>query len=478
MTGKGGSRATRRLPAGRVGQFRSTSAESLDVARRHLLTLAAFAIVALGATAEASSLLVTVGGVTDRSAVVWARPAGAGPVQIEVGAANAAARRAFTAEAVEESDFTVRVRVDGLVPATRHVYRVAWRGERLEGEFVTAPEPGAARPVRLLWSGDLGGSGRCRSPASGYAIFHAMAARRPDFFVFVGDTIYADHRCPVPENLPGADFRAADLAGYRTKHRYNRADPAVQALFRTTSVYAIWDDHEVRNDFAGPIEPLMPIGRRAFLEYWPIAPPPEDPGRLYRRMRWGRLLELFILDTRQYRSPNAMRDGPEKTMLGQAQRDWLLRGLRESDAAWKAVVSSVSLSIPTGRVARDGWANGTQFAPDLIPTGFEHELLGIVRELAARRVRNVVWLVADVHRAEVIRHAPLPGLVFHELVAGPLGASTGRPGLLDDTLRPTRLWGDGGFYNFGEVQATEAGLEVRIVDAEGRVRFETTLAPD
>jgi alkaline phosphatase D len=306
-----------------------------------------------------------------------------------------------------------------------------------------------------------------------------MAARRADLFLFVGDTIYADRRCPVPGNLPGADFVARDLAGFRAKHRYNRADPSLQALLRTTAVAAIWDDHEVVNDFAGPTEPLMPAGRQAFLEYWPVGPPAEDASRLYRRLRWGRLAEVFILDTRQYRSPNAMPDGPAKTMLGAAQRDWLVAGLGASDTVWKLVVSSVPLSIPTGGpAARDGWTSGrTPYTPRGTATGFEHELLAIVGELAARRVRNVVWLVADVHRAEVIRHAPLPGLVFHELVAGPLRAGRARPGILDSLLGPTRLYGEGGFDSFGELRVTEAGLTVRILDDVNRIRFETTLLP-
>jgi len=428
----------------------------------------------------AAELLVTVGEVSDRAAVVWARAPASGRVTVEVGrAGQPGARRRLTAEAARESDFTVKLRVESLAPATRHAYRVAFGREAVDGEFVTAPEPGATRPLTLVWSGDLGGAGRCRSPASGYPIFRAMAGRRPDLFLFVGDTIYADHRCPVPENLAGADFRAADLPGFRAKHRYNRAEPAVQAFFRATSVWAIWDDHEVRNDFAGPDEPLMPTGRRAFLEYWPIQPPAGDPYRLYRRARWGRLVEVFVLDTRQYRSRNDTPDGPEKTMLGVAQREWLLAGLRDSEAVWKLVVSSVPLSIPTGRVARDSWANGsTHLNPEGTPTGFEHELGLIVRTLAERRVRNVVWLVAYVHRAEVIRHAPVPGLVIHELVAGPLSAGTGRPGLLDDTLKPTRLFGDGGYYNFGELRVTASGLEVRIVDVDGRVRFATPLAPE
>jgi len=411
--------------------------------------------------------------------VLWARAGGPGRIIVDLGPASGEGRRRLEADARAETDFAVKLRATDLNPGSRHSYRIAWRGEHLDGNFVTAPEPGAVAPVGLLWSGDLGGAGHCRSQAGGYAIFRAMAARRPDFFLFVGDTIYADQRCRVPESVPGSDFLARSLRGFRAKYRYSRTDPAVHAFFRTTSVSAIWDDHEVVNDFAGPSEPLMPVGRQAFLEYWPIQSAPGDPTRLYREVRWGRLVDLFILDTRQYRSPNAMPDGPGKTMLGVAQRDWLLEGLRGSDAVWKVVVSSVSLSIPTGREARDSWANGsTALRPDGTPTGFEHELLGIVRQLAAHRVRNVVWLVADVHRAEVIRHTPLPGLVFHELVAGPLSASMGRPGILDHTLRPTRLYGEGGFYNFGELHVTEAGLTVRIIDAAGRVRFETTLAPE
>jgi alkaline phosphatase D len=61
-------------------------------------------------------------------------------------------------------------------------------------------------------------------------------------------------------------------------------------------------------------------------------------------------VELFILDTRQYRSRNSEPDGPGKSMLGETQRRWLLDGLAASDAVWKVVVTSVTLSVPTGRV--------------------------------------------------------------------------------------------------------------------------------
>lgn len=425
-----------------------------------------------------SPLLVTVGDVSDTGAVVWVRGFREGSVGVAVapeGSPPVSAEVAVT----RESDLAGKVALAGLRPATRHRYRVTQGGERLEGSFLTAPAPGEPRRVSFLWSGDLGGRASCRHITEGYPIFAPMARLKPDFFVFVGDTTYADARCGGPERVPGYDFVAGDLAGFREKHRYNRADPLVQAFFRSTSVYAIWDDHEVRNDFAGSAEPLMPVGRRAFLEYWPIRPPAEEPTRLYRRFRWGKLLEIFILDTRQYRSPNRDPDGPGKTMLGPAQRRWLIEGVSASTATWKAIVSSVPLSISTGRSARDSWSSADLWGfPQENGTGFAVERDALLRALRDRRVRNLFWLVADVHHAELIRHEPWPGVAFHEFVAGPLSATRGHPRPLDMALNPRSLFGLGGTDNFGEVTIDAGGLTVRIVDARGQVRFTRTIAPE
>lgn len=129
----------------------------------------------------------------------------------------------------------------------------------------------------------------------------------------------------------------------------------LQRFLRTVPVYAIWDDHEVRDNFSGPFDPHMPAGRQAFREYWPIASPKEEPNRLYRSVRYGADLELFILDTRQYRSRNEDQDGPDKTMLGSTQLQWLLDGLHTSTATWKVIATSVPLSIVKGGVGNDGW---------------------------------------------------------------------------------------------------------------------------
>jgi alkaline phosphatase D len=450
------------------------------VRRRLTAALALAAGLLAGGAAAGPGLLVTVGDVSSTTAVVWARPAGETTVGVEARPSAGGTAITATARATKRGDQTVKVPLAGLTPATRYTWEIRAAGESVTGEFVTAPMADQATRVHFLWSGDLGGGGRCRLIDGGYPIFRAMARHKPDFFLFEGDTIYADVKCDTPGVLPGANFVARSLGEYRGRHRYNREEPAVQAFFRTTAVYAIWDDHEVRNDFSGPSDPLMPTGRRAFLEYFPIIPPDDEPNRLYRKFRWGRLLEIFILDTRQYRSPNTQTDGPGKTMLGAAQRRWLVDNVSTSTAVWKMVVSSVPLSIPTGKPERrDSWSNANVYGtPQEGGTGFAVERDAILRSLRARGVKNLVFLVADVHHAELIRHHPTPEWSFHEFVAGPLSASTGRPRPLDQALNPRSLFARGGVYTFGEVVIEPGSLVVRLLDVNGAMLFTHTVGPE
>ncbi len=326
------------------------------MARRLAATLALLLPLLAGGAAAAPGLLVTAGEATPTSVVVWARVPADGDVTVEAHPATGGPSVRGGAKATKRGDHTVKIALSGLKPATRYAYELQGAGETVRGEFVTAPPGDRPARVHFLWSGDLGGGGFCRRVEGGYPIFRTMARQKPDFFLFVGDTIYADVKCDKPGVVAGADFAARTLGEYRRRHLYNREDAAVQELFRLTSVYAIWDDHEVRNDFSGPSEPLMPAGRRAFLDYWPIVPPAAEPTRLYRKLRWGRLLEVFILDTRQYRSPNTDLDGPGKTMLGAAQRRWLVDNVTTSTAVWKIVVSSVPLSTISA-ATRSAWAS-------------------------------------------------------------------------------------------------------------------------
>lgn len=444
-----------------------------------LILLAVLLLLPSVAVPSTDRLLVAVGDVTATSAVLWARGLSEGQLRVGYGPAGTPPDATATLAVARGRDFTGKVGLIGLRPATRYAYQVEGGGATAGGEFVTAPAPDAPGPVTFVWGGDLGSANFCRRREIGYRIFTAMARQRPDFFLFVGDTVYADHRCRGPEFVPGGNFVATALPEFHRKYRYHREDHALGSFLAATSVNAIWDDHEVRNDFAGSTDPLMPAGRQAFLDYWPILPPAEEPTRLYRSVRWGRLLEVFILDTRQYRSPNSALDGPAKTMLGPAQRRWLIDGVAASTALWKVVVSSVSLSVSTGKAHRDSWSNASVWGvPEENSTGFAVERDAILRAWAGRGVKNLVFIVADVHHAELIRHHPTREFSLHEFIAGPLSASLGRPRPLDAGLNPRSLFARGGMNNFGLLQVEPALLTVRIVDENGAVLFTHTIGPE
>ena len=437
---------------------------------------------------------IAVGDVAATRALLWMRTEGPAMVQVEYAPPSVWGKASKLATAVApvartarltttpEADFTVTIPLTDLVPSTRYRYHVLvgragdaanYVEARLvaRGEFTTLPDERTAGPLSFAWSGDLGGQGRCRQGPGGYPIFDVMRKQDPDFFLFLGDTIYADAACPSPPNEPGADFTADALEEYRARHRYQRGAESLRRFLETVPVYVTWDDHEVRNNFAGPFEPQMPAGRQALREYWPIASPADEPNRLYRSIRYGADLELFILDTRQYRSRNADPDGPAKTMLGPAQLQWLLEGLRTSTATWKVIATSVPLSIPKGGGAsvpgNDGWAGG----PD--GTGFERERQVIVDAILDQKLKNVVFIAGDVHWVQANAYDPnRDGVVdFHEFVAGPLSARPGRITPAAEGLHPTRLINEEGYYNFGLARATNGSFEVMIVDDKGQTRF-------
>jgi alkaline phosphatase D len=442
---------------------------------------------------------IAVGDVSATSAVLWVRTDGPATVQVEwaapslwekvskLGTAMAPVPRTAELVATADTDYTLSIPLAGLAPATRYRYHVLiTRGgdsphsgkPRLaaRGELTTLPGADTSVPVTFAWSADLGGQGRCRQGAGGYPIFDVMQRQNLDFFLFLGDTIYSDDVCPSPPNEPGADFQATTLGEYRARHRYQRGAVALRRFLERVPVYVTWDDHEVRNNFAGPFEERMPAARQALCEYWPIASPPEDPNRLYRSIRYGADLELFLLDTRQYRSRNADPDGPSKTMLGATQLKWLLDGLSASTATWKVIATSVPLSVPKGGGAsvpgNDGWAGG----PD--GTGFERERQVIIEMILDRKIHNVVFLAGDVHWVQANAYDPnRDGVIdFHEFVAGPLSARPGRITPAGESLHPTRLINEEGYHNFGLVRSTRTSFEVTVVDDTGATRFTHRMA--
>lgn len=433
---------------------------------------------------------VAVGDVSSQSALLWLRTDGPASVQIEWATVSrwerasklatvvAPVSRTVSVTTTAETDYTLTIPLEGLSPATRYRYHVLVGSAdqttkqlsaslAAKGEFTTLPDEKTSASVMFAWSGDLGGQGRCRQGVSGYPIFDVIHRHSPDFFLFLGDTIYSDNPCPSPPNEPGADFKATTLQTYRVRHRYQRAAEALQRFLRTVPVYVIWDDHEVRDNFAGPFDEQMPAGRQALREYWPISSSAEDPHRMYRSVRYGTDLELFILDTRQYRSRNEDLDGPAKTMLGHSQLQWLLNGLRTSLATWKVIATSVPLSVEKGGLGNDGWGHEPS------GTGFGRERQVIVDAILRQTIKNVVFLAGDVHWVQANAYDPnQDGVIdFHEYMVGPLSARPGRLTAASDELHPIRLVNESGYQNFGLVRVTKDAFEVTVIDEAGTKRF-------
>jgi alkaline phosphatase D len=443
---------------------------------------------------------VVVGDVTAHTAVLWARADREGTLKVHVSGGRHHGVERLEAHAAD--DYTGQVLLTGLKPGTAYRYRVG--SER--GSFETAPAADDRDDVRLAFGGDVAGQNVCRDANEGFPIMETIRAERPDVFVGLGDMIYADNACNAlgmygNPQVPGPG-PAPDLATFWEHWRYNRADESSQRLLASTSYVGVWDDHEVVNDF-GPLNDtrstppytpgvhLLPIGLEAFLDYTPIAVGANTPKRLYRSLRWGKHLELFVLDTRQYRDANAASDSPDrpKTMLGREQLTWLKESLSASDATWKVIVSSVPMSIPTGFPAvpngRDGWANFDQ------TTGFEQELLDILRFMEQHGIVNNFWITTDVHFAEAFRYRPFttnPGFVVHELATGPLNAGIFPNRDVDQTLRPEVLtfFGDFAtsweqakhFFNFGTLEVARNGeLTAEVLNTAGDTQFSLKLMP-
>ncbi len=392
--------------------------------------------------------------VTDTTAILWAQGTGDGVLHVEVTDGKGVVVHR-TVPVHEEQDFTGAVEFENLSPGTSYTARLWFAddaalqpGARDQGRialFRTAPARDAPVSVRFSWSGDLGGQGACRDAVLGYPIFTRILDQRPDFFIGLGDMIYADETCPEKgvfgnAQVPGTFGPAFDLEGYRAHWRYNREDRAFSAFLSGVPFYAVWDDHEIV-DNAGPDVPLIPIALRAFDEFNPTMARQDGSGPLYRSVRWGRHVELFLLDIRSHRDSNDRKDDPTKTLLGKEQMAWFEEAIRRSDATWKVIVSGVPVGLITGSrregTGFDSWASGGS------PFGFEAELTRILHMLRDAGAWNSLWLATDVHLAAGFVFTPFaesPHFRIHEAIAGPLSAVLGNRRPVDRTFNPAELF--------------------------------------
>jgi len=477
---------------------------------------------------------VRAGDVIQGRAMVWSRADRPARLLVDI-ATNSRfdnARQFRGAVALAESDYTAKLDVNDLPDDQQLFYRVVFEdvadprieSEPIIGMFKTVPTQ--TRDVRFAWSGDVAGQGWGINPdIGGMRIFETMRQAEPDFFIHSGDSIYADNPIPAEQMLPdghrwknltteGKSKVADTLQDYRSNHAYNLLDDNLRRFNATVPMYAQWDDHEVYNNWSPgehlPVDDphavksanlLAARSQRAFGEYMPIRPINGNPDRIYTRFPYGPTMTLFRLDMRSYRGTNSenkqTKRSSEAAYLGDKQLLWLKQALRGSTATWKIIAADMPLGlIVTDQkqpiVTYENSSNG-----DGPPLGRELEIVDLLRFIKHNKIKNVVWLTADVHytaahyydpdRAQFQDFAP-----FWEFVTGPLNAGTFGPNPLDNTFGPlvifqkvppagqSNLAPTEGMQFFGQVDidARSQELTVSLKDLAGQTLYRKTLQPD
>ena len=261
------------------------------------------------------------------------------------------------AAAAAENDHCVNVDVGGLEPAEEYFYGFEALGESSRvGRTRTLP----ARPDSLRFA-----TCSCAKHNAGFFNAYARIAERDDlaFLLHLGDYIYEAGNVPAKGQTPGADigrpFDPLDecraLEEYRTRYAQYHRDADLQALHASLPIIPLLDDHELADGaWAGGSDAHDPAQHgpwarrretafRARREWLPIREPdPVDPTRVFRTVRLGDLADIFLLDIRSRRDRPALEpemSEPGRSMLGAAQRDWLVGELDSSTAAWRLVAS-------------------------------------------------------------------------------------------------------------------------------------------
>lgn len=285
-------------------------------------------------------------------------PGAAGYVRLQLEAVGSRARKR-TIDWVDlqaSRDFTHQFRLTGLEAGTSYKFAVetaAAKGSRgdelLTGEFRTAPKEGEVAPVRFALSSC---QIYCRMDrADGFQIYDSIEKRKPDFLLSCGDNVYYDSEDPIANSETVARYHWQRMYSLGTLHSCLRKVPG----------YWQKDDHDVYADdgWPGYVAPKMGAftfkqGQRIFREQ---VPSPVESEVLYRRFRWGTELEVWLPDSRDFRSPNTDPDGPAKSIWGAEQKKWLEQSLKASTARWKFLINPNPIVGPDHGRKKDNHAN-------------------------------------------------------------------------------------------------------------------------
>ncbi|HEY0640331.1 MAG TPA: alkaline phosphatase D family protein [Pseudonocardiaceae bacterium] len=357
--------------------------------------------------------------------------------------ASVVASGTVTARAAEAH--SVHVEPTGLQPGREYFYRFRADGHLSPaGRTRTAPAAGTS-PASMRIA-----AASCQHFEEGWYIAHrGIAADRPDLVLFLGDYMY-ENPSGAAEKVRGYVLTGESdtLAEYRHRYAQYRTDPDLRAAHAAAPWLVVFDDHEVENNWNSTNQTAA---RRtaAFQAFWENMPlraaqrPSGSAMTLYRRVQWGSLARLHMLDTRQYRAAQApadnctvMRD-PARTLTGAAQEQWLLDGFTQHPSTWDLLGQQVFFAQRDGDGNRATCTGNSTDAWD----GYTASRDRIANGWVQRGVPNMVVLTGDVHRhwASDLRrdYYDFAGPVIGSELVTTSVTSGGRGG---DTAPPSSTW--------------------------------------
>ncbi len=396
------------------------------------------------------------------SVVLWTRLApepyaGGGMPADDIGVLWEVSATSDFAEIIRSGTETATAAHAHSVHATAELDQGAWYYRFRVGTYtspvgVTRPAPPADAPLAQAKFA----AASCQNFADGYYAAHRdIAEQAPDFVLWLGDYIYEGGGLPFDPDVVARKHIGAEpttLDDYRNRYGQYKSDPQLQASHVACPWFVIWDDHEVENNYAGlsPQDPADAAGfqdRRfaAYQAWWEHQPVRLDPPvaadqeyRIYRDTQWGDLIELALLDGRQYRNDQACGDAtlnldppcaealdPSRTMLGADQEQWLLDTLAASTAAWNVVGNQTVLA--------DATFNGAVLNYDQWD-GYPVARARLLQEFADSDIQNLVVITGDIHLAAVAQLRAGDRATGVSVGAEFVTTSVSSDGLIDDAL--------------------------------------------
>jgi alkaline phosphatase D len=299
-------------------------------------------------------------------------------------------------------DYTVKVDVTGLNPKTCYYYNFSFDGvNSLIGRMKTAPATNADSVRFAVVS--------CSDYENGYFNAYASIVERNDIdaVLHLGDYIYeyvaaagVDGRIVVPEN------ETVTLSDYRTRYSHYRLDTDLRNVHQQYAFITVWDDHETANNSwkdgaenhtegtEGTWSSRKSSGKQAYFEWMPVREQSADTTRLYRKITYGNLLNLYMLDTRlegreeQLGATDAATNDPDRTILGIDQYNWLANELENSTAQWNILGQQVMMAPlkAFGAILNtDQW------------DGYPAERTKLYNHILENNIQNLVVLTGDIH---------------------------------------------------------------------------------